>query len=99
MYRCKHANDLTLIKKRKSSSLDFPGGSCVNNHKSLEVEAGRKQINVRMMRCDTQPAITGSEIGRGPGANECRLPLEAGKCKQKYSPLDPPDQNKVLQIP
>ena len=74
MYRYKHANDLTLIKKRKSSSLDFAGGSCVNTHKCLEVEAGRKQIDVRMMRCDTQPAITGFEIGRGPGANECRLP-------------------------
>ena len=52
-----------------------------------------------MMRSDTQPAITGFEVGRGPGANECWLPLEAGKCKQKYSPLDPPDQNKVLQTP
>lgn len=45
-----------------------------------------------MMRCDTQPAITGFEVGRVLEPKNDWLPLETGKCKQKYAPHDPPYQ-------
>lgn len=51
-----------------------------------------KRASVNMMSHETQPAITGSEDGREPGAEEYRPPLEeAGKGKEIDSILELPE--------
>jgi len=44
----------------------------------------------------TQAAIADFEgRGRGPQAKDCEHPLEAGKGKEKDSPLDSPEKQKT----
>lgn len=47
----------------------------------------------------TQPPIAGFEDRRGPGAKNCRWPLEAGKGKETLSPPGPLERNTALLIP
>jgi len=46
-----------------------------------------------------QLTTSGFEYGRGPGAKECRQPLEAGKGKKMDFPLEIPERNTSLLKP